>query len=463
MSTMCCNARCGRRALALAAGVLGLFLFGSLLACGGGSSGNGGSTQETTQDDDARLRALIARYGVVAAPAPTVTDAQFSLGLNLFQSTLLSGNKRVACASCHPIGNAGLDNLALAIGVNGSGSPPSRTGTPVIHRNTPDLLDRATSLRSHLFWDGRVSYVEGVFSTPAGDQLPDGLSGALAAQALFPLLSRNEMLGFHGDAGNDLASLNTADEVIERNPQPVWSGIMARLRADGGFAAMLTTAYPAMTLDQIGIAQVANALAAYQTRRWTDFGSTNALLAYAAGTRSIADDARQGGLLFFGDAGCVRCHTGALLSDQKFHNLAVPQIGPGFGSGAQASPPRDLGRYEVSGAEADRYAFLTPSLWEATNTWPYLHNGVYSTLEQVIRHHLDPVATTRAFRCADAPSPAGNTLACSDSTTAPELVEDMAARLDPLLATPRTLTDAQVAQLVAFLGLLTDGNNNSPR
>ncbi|MBO9643090.1 MAG: hypothetical protein J7603_08200 [Pseudacidovorax sp.] len=477
---------------------LRLALLGSLLAllfsaCGGGGGGGGlplpgvasgtaadsgtasatpaatatapaAGQPEAAVDLDAALRAQLSANGIVAPARPVVDAALFALGQNLFSSTLLSGNQKVSCASCHATGNAGVDGLALGIGVDGTGSPPTRSGTPVIHRNTPALVNHGQGNRRFLFWDGRVAVrADGGFDTPAGSRLPAGLRDVTAAQALFPLISRTEMLGAYDPAdGNALADL-VSDDAVEHNPQPVWDALMQRLRANAGFAAQLAAAYPGMAPADMGIAQAANALSAFQAQRWYELGSSNRLMAYAAGTGDLPDAAKRGGLLFFGQARCARCHTGPLLSDQQFHNLAVPQQGPGFGSGAAQTPPRDLGRYETSGLDADRYAFLTPSLWEVKNTFPYMHDGVYATLEQAVRHHLDAAGTANVFRCPAAPAVAGTPVPCQDSRSAPALYADMLAQLAPEMRTPVVLTDAELADLLAFMDVLTDGNNTAVR
>jgi cytochrome c peroxidase len=72
----------------------------------------------------------------------------------------------------------------------------------------------------------------------------------------------------------------------------------------------------------------------------------------------MSDEAKQGAILFYGKAGCATCHSTGLLTDQKFHNLAVPQIGDGKGR----EQPFDLGRARETGNDCDRYAFRTPPL-----------------------------------------------------------------------------------------------------
>lgn len=413
-------------------------------------------TGETTQES--QLRCLLRANNVTQLEAPpTVSDALFNAGRDLFTSTLLSGTGSVSCSSCHATNNAGVETT-LALHANLRGSPNS------IHRNSPDLVNKVLGGRKFLFWDGRVALnSNGSFSTPAGNNLPSGLDSLLAAQALFPMLSRDEMLGYVPGSGSGTGENQTAGLVtdsVEANPAPVWQAIMSRVKANASLLSELKAAYPAVAEADLGIQHVANALAGFQTRRWNPARSTSNFHGYLAGTQDLSDSAKRGGILFFDKAGCHRCHTGPLLSDQKFHNIAAPQIGPGFGSGASATPKQDKGRYEISGNPADLYAFLTPSLWEVKVTAPYLHNGVYSSLEKTIRHHLDATTRSQAFRCAsDAPTLGGTPLACRDNENAPALYADMIARLAPELRTPISLSDSEIADLIAFLNKLTDGAN----
>jgi cytochrome c peroxidase len=168
--------------------------------------------------------------------------------------------------------------------------------------------------------------------------------------------------------------------------------------------------------------------------------------------------------VFFDKGGCARCHRGPRLTDWEYHNLAVPQIGPGFGTGAAETPVSDKGRFEVTRNEADLHAFRTPSLWEVRATAPYFHNGVFQSLERTIRHHLDAAGSAQSFRCAsDAPlvSP-GVQVACRDSQSAPGLYVDMTTRLAAEMKAPITLTDEDIADLVTFLDQLANGGNGAP-
>ncbi|MDF1844655.1 MAG: hypothetical protein P1U77_24840, partial [Rubripirellula sp.] len=108
---------------------------------------------------------------------------------------------------------------------------------------------------------------------------------------------------------------------------------------------------------------------------------------YLAGDRSALDAGqKRGAILFYSSAKCSVCHSGTLMSDQKYHNLSVPQLGPGKSS----IEGLDLGRFEWSRRDTDKYKFRTPSLRNVTQTGPWMHNGVFSNLAEVILHHLEP-------------------------------------------------------------------------
>ena len=111
---------------------------------------------------------------------------------------------------------------------------------------------------------------------------------------------------------------------------------------------------------------IIRALAAFE-RSLLTFNS--AFDRFQAGDRSHLRDneQREGLALFMGKAGCSSCHTPPLFTDNRFHALGVPQAGP---------LAEDPGRFAVTGDEADRGAFRTPTLRNLTLTAPYMHDGV---------------------------------------------------------------------------------------
>ena len=124
----------------------------------------------------------------------------------------------------------------------------------------------------------------------------------------------------------------------------------------------------------------------------------------------MTDRQKRGALLFFGKAGCVRCHAVAgpsneMFSDFEMHVLGVPQVAPVFGVGtgnfAFAGPgdDEDFGLEEFTGDPADRYKFRTSPLRNLALQPAFFHNGGFTRLEDAI-HHLNvprppPAGTTR--------------------------------------------------------------------
>ena len=84
---------------------------------------------------------------------------------------------------------------------------------------------------------------------------------------------------------------------------------------------------------------------------------------------------KSGLILFLSKAACSRCHNGPNFTDNQFHNLGLPEVGPS---------KIDLGRFQVTGKEKDKRAFKTPTLRNTVLTAPYMHNGSIETLEEVI-------------------------------------------------------------------------------
>jgi cytochrome c peroxidase len=221
---------------------------------------------------------------------------------------------------------------------------------------------------------------------------------------------------------------------------------MERLLAIPEYRQLFQVAYPDVPLEGLGFQHAANALAAFQVEAFTLVNSP--WDRYLAGDdEALSTQAKQGALLFYGPAGCAACHSGPLLSDQQFHNLGVPQYGPGRDDFA----PLDYGRYHATGDPADRFAFRTPPLRNVTLTGPWLHNGAYGDLEDVVRHHLDPAGSLRAYNGRQLPPALQAAMQHSDVT-----LDNILASLDPRLQQPPTLSNREVRLLLAFLESLTD-------
>ncbi|MCB4379797.1 methylamine utilization protein MauG, partial [Synechococcus sp. MU1644] len=134
-----------------------------------------------------------------------VDPAQAKLGQLLFYDRILSGNRNIACSTCHHPDLGTGDGLSLGIGEGGEGLGPQRTaGTgddrirKRIPRNAPGLWNLGARDLHTIFHDGRLSVAdtyENGFNSPAEEWLPEGLDNLLAAQAIFPLVAQFEMAG----------------------------------------------------------------------------------------------------------------------------------------------------------------------------------------------------------------------------------------------------------------------------
>lgn len=124
----------------------------------------------------------------------------------------------------------------------------------------------------------------------------------------------------------------------------------------------------------ITFTNVAGAIAAYER---TVISANSAFDKFTAGDKAaLTDEQKKGQDLFFSDrTSCNSCHTAPLFSDNKFHAIGVPQEGP---------KSEDLGRFEVTQDEQDKFAFKTPTLRNVELTGPYMHTGGVKTLEDVI-------------------------------------------------------------------------------
>jgi cytochrome c peroxidase len=139
----------------------------------------------------------------------------------------------------------------------------------------------------------------------------------------------------------------------------------------------------------------ANAVAAFEA---TAFRATGSPFDHwlETGDEAVLGAAEQRGMsLFYGEAGCATCHSGPFQTDQEFHAIAMPQIGPGTGDGNDQSywqatgfPNRleNRGRYRVTYRLEDMYKFRTPSLRNVAVTAPYLHDGSFDELRDALAH-----------------------------------------------------------------------------
>jgi cytochrome c peroxidase len=387
---------------------------------------------------DRELEVVIDRFGLAPLTRPAGADPDVvRLGEALFFDRELSGNRDVACATCHHPVEHSADGLSLPVGTGGEGLGSRRTlgeGRQLVPRHSPEIFNRGAGEWTTLFWDGRVERVGHLpIESPAGALLPDGLDGVLAAQALFPVTSRDEMRGVVGDtdvrgAPNELAAIPDDDLPA------IWDGLMRRLIRFERYRDLFAAAYPELPAEALGIQHAANAIAAYEAEAFW-FADTP-WDAYLRGDRTaMTDAAKRGALIFFGEGRCATCHAGPLLTDQRFHNVGVPQLGPGKGDLGGA----DHGRALVTGRDGDRCAFRTPALRNVTLTGPWMHDGAYADLEEAVRHMADPSRGLRGYNPGQLPAGLRGMLVSEQEA------EAILSTLDPVVAEGCGLTPGDIA------------------
>ena len=399
---------------------------------------------------DDKLRSAIKRNKLekLRQAAPT-NPAKVALGRLLFFDKILSGNKDVSCATCHHPGLRSGDSLALSIGVGGTGLGLWRKmgeGRTRIPRNSPEIFNRGNADWHTMFWDSRVSGTTDTgFETPADEKLPEGFDNILAVQAMFPVISRDEMRGEIGDKDifnqrNELALVSNA------MPQSVWLAIMKRLMDIPKYRKLFKAAYPAISVEDLGFQHAANAIAAFEIEAFT-FTNSPWDRYLGGNNKIISNAAKRGALLFYGKANCVSCHSGTLMTDQKHHNIGIPQFGPGKDNAI----PFDIGRFAETGDKKDRFAFRTPPLRNVTLTGPWMHNGAYNQLEDAILHHFDAEKALRQYNVEQLEPELQDTYKGQESA-----IKRILETLDPLVASQRSLSENDIQDVMAFLETLTD-------
>lgn len=322
-----------------------------------------------------------------------ITEEKIQLGRRLFFDRRLSLNDTISCAICHiPEQGFTSNEIATAVGFEGRS----------VHRNSPTIYNVAYHTR--LFHDGREDSLE--------------------QQAWAPLLAHNEMANPSiGYVINKIKGIRDYDGLFEQ-------------AFDG----------KSPTMETVGAA-----FASYQ-RTLNSANSRFDRWYYGNEEDALSEEEKKGFELFMGKAKCASCHlvneNYALFTDNQMHNTGHGyaksmgigsdktrvQLAPGvfvyvknevIESVRQQPKPNDVGLYSVTQNPFDRWKFRTPTLRNIALTAPYMHDGAFSTLRQVMDF----------YNKGGVPN---------------EL-------LSPLM-TPLNLSDNEIEQVIAFMHALTGDN-----
>ena len=380
-----------------------------------------------------------------------VDPLRAKLGQLLFYDPILSGNKNISCGTCHHPDLGTGDGVSLSIGEGGIGLGPKRiidaANVPEqrIPRNAPAMWNLGALEFQVMFHDGRLeadpNEPDGI-RTPLGSEMTSGFDSVLSAQAMFPVLSPDEMAGHYSE--NEISQAVRLGFLSSEGG--AWDLIAARVADIPAYQDEFAKVVPG---EEITFPLIANLVADFIRFEWR---ADNSLFDQAMkGEAELPEDAARGMALFYGDAGCASCHSGWFQTDHDFHAIGLPQIGPGKAARFE-SHAQDTGRMRVTGDPADAYAFRTPSLRNVTITAPYGHNGAYADLGDMIRHHANVEEAFASYDLAKAHLPsfpgANDMRAMSPDETSAILAANVLA--------PSALSDADISDLISFLESLED-------
>lgn len=400
------------------------------------------STSWAEKSIDDKIAEFIPLFRLKAMPQEIVSNEDlYKLGEALFLTRQLSGNKNISCADCHNPSKGTTDKLPLGLGQGHSIVQDSilQAQGHILARNTPPLYNLGQV--SSLFWDSRVSKRidqnngEIIWTTPTPlGPWKTNLTSALAAQALFPILSPEEMRGFKGQ--NTIADIDDAEKA--------WQAITDQVAKNTAIKKLFDKAYPN---QKPHIFMVGNALAEFQRVRFSSHNSPYDL--YLEGNlKALSDEQKKGMELFFGKADCGRCHNGTHLSNFAVHSLAIPQW-----STKEAATDKGVGNWMEDGFGAFR--FRVPPLRNIGYTAPYMHNGFFQNLKDVVTHYNHFPRTIRHLECPKTPGNYTEELICDTDTTRNNArISSAQNSLNFRLG----LSPTEIDQIVSFLQSLNDPN-----
>lgn len=347
----------------------------ALISCEDDNDGNGNNQNV--------FEVIAALPSNVISPANNqFTSAKSDLGRLLFFDPILSGTKNVSCATCHHPDFGFADGIRLSIGVNGTGLGPERRNGVRIERNAPTIINTAFNginqngnynpSQAPMFWDLRERSLEG--------------------QALLPMLNMEEM------RGNNIAENDIIDTIL------------SRLNAISEYQTLFSQAFGSAGINQ---GRLLDAIAAYER---SIVANNSRFDRFMRGDNSALTAQEQAGMEDFVEAGCANCHGGPMFSDFELHTLGVPD--------ANGITDRGAGQFD----------FRTPTLRNITLTAPYMHNGEFASLREVLEFYND-ISGNRVNN------------AINDNLNPNDIAQD-ARQLD--------LNGGDIDEIITFLRTLTD-------
>ena len=276
-----------------------------------------------------------AKFPEVPIPADNpMTVEGVQLGRRLFYDPILSGDSTQSCASCHlPAGNF-TDNKKVSTGIDGIDG----------RRSSMALLNIAY-VTNGLFWDGRSKNLED--------------------QALRPVEDPIEM-------------------------HNTWTNVISKLRNHPDYPARFRKAFGITSKQQITKELAAKAIAQFERIMISSGQSKFDAFDYGANLGALDEDELEGYIMFnddaqnwgvaLPDAQCFHCHGGFTLTGNNYFNNGLDSV-------VSLDDFTDKGRFEATGNNSDKGKFRAPTLRNIALSAPYMHDGRFATLEQVLDHY----------------------------------------------------------------------------
>ncbi|MBS0659171.1 MAG: cytochrome C peroxidase [Verrucomicrobia bacterium] len=375
--------------------------------------GLGDGPRRSDEPTDSRLRRNLPAAFAPIAPAP---DA----------------NARAAMAQAESAPRPGVQRVALTVGTPYRLSVPAGFPTPQLPADNP-LTEEGVELGKLLFFDRRLSgngrqscaschRPELGFVDPAG-RVSRGATGELGTRNSQPLHNLAWARTFFWDG----RAATLREQVLQPIENPVemharLPDVLAFLRREPAYRSQFEAAFGPGEIDRDRLARALEQFLLTLTAAETRYDRAQ------RGGAPLSAEEQRGAQLFQTDydpargqqgAGCYRCHGGPTFRNQTFANNGLDTV------------PRDWGRALVTGQASDRGLFAVPSLRNVGRTAPYMHDGRFGTLEEVVAHYAGGVQRSATLDPFLARLPAGGVPLSADDQRA-------------LVAFLRTLTDETI-------------------
>lgn len=299
---------------------------------------------------------------------------------------------------------------------------PANFPEPTYNFSQNPPTEQGFELGKKLFYDGRLSstgviscgfcHIQDFAFTHHTHIVSHGVNGALGTRNAPSLANMAFMEDFTWDGAVehlDLQPIIPITSEVEMNE--TFNSILAKLKADDKYVDLFAKAFEN---DSINTENMLNALSQFVVMMVSANTKYDRVMRNEGAFFTTEEE--QGKAIF--EQKCASCHAGILFTDQSYRNNGLP-IDPEY---------NDVGRMRVTGLETDKYKFKVPSLRNVFVTYPYMHDGRFQTLMDVLNHYDGGMVETQ--------------------------------NLDPIFKQGQTLgiplTEVEKAKLITFLKTLTD-------